>query len=163
MAVSAPRDRAPETRSRHDRDSALIYESDGSWRALLLDRLASLRAAVAIVGVLALVALGVAVWALLGSAGSDEGRRVSAARVRSLEQRVDELSGKVDGAASEQAVSRVSGQLRALGERVDTVERRQAGALQELDTQVQRIDQAIKDLQQRMDALERRQQSAPSP
>ena len=61
------------------------------FREEVRDRLRSLKTTVVLLAVLAVVALGVAIWALLSSQDSGETQGASASRVSALEDQVDEL------------------------------------------------------------------------
>ena len=72
----------------------------------MLERLRSLRTAVALVGVVAVAALALALWALLSEQANDDDRRgASAARVAALSDRVDVLESDVRDAASGDALA----------------------------------------------------------
>jgi vacuolar-type H+-ATPase subunit I/STV1 len=143
----------------------LELETDaGAWHALMLDRLQSLRTAVAIVTVVALAALGVAVWALLRDDGGGTRRQsVSAARVRALENRVQRLEQRVP---SQQDIASLRDDAQAIAKRVAGAEVAATAAQRRADTLDQRLHedrQQLRDLQQRVDAIERAQAQSGAP
>jgi polyhydroxyalkanoate synthesis regulator phasin len=132
-------------------------ESEAVWRGQVTERLRSIRRALAVVGVLAVAALGVGLWALLAESHDDRGRaRVSA--VRALQARVDRLESEVRSGPSQVVVS-IRDEQRALGERVAAVEHDTSDALAAIDALRKDVD----DLQQRVDALEQIQQRPTTP
>jgi len=155
--------RSSQPRERHARE--LELETDvGAWHALLLDRLQSLRAAVAIVAVLALGALGVAVWGLLHDDGGGTRRQgVSVARARALESRVQRLEQRVP---SQQDIASLRDDVQAIAKRVAAAEAAATAAQRRADTLDQRHQedrQQLRDLQHRVDAIERAQAQSGAP
>ena len=104
-------------------DPAPVYAPDEDPR-VVADRVRSLQTALALVGVLAVAALGVALWALLTR---DDERRVvenrgaSTERVAQLEARVDELRDAVRDVPSAQAVDQLQEQQQQLEGQVEEV------------------------------------------
>ena len=127
-------------------------DSEAAWRALVQDRLRSLTRWLVAIGVLAVAALGVGLWALLSDEDGD--RRSRAAAVRALEDRVDELESEVERAPSRVVVS-VRDEQRALAERVAALEQGANDAVDDLRRDVE-------ELQARVDELEQ-QQPGPTP
>jgi hypothetical protein len=116
-----------------------------AWRELIHDDLRSLRTRVAIVTVLAVAALGVAVWALLGDdSGGARRDGASAARVAALARRVDAVQAAVERTPSS-AIARLRAEQQALAKQLAAV----------TDT-LQRVQQTTAELEPRVDALERR-------
>jgi hypothetical protein len=68
--------------------------------AEVLDRLGSLRTGLVVVAVIALAALGVALWALLDDTGDSDRQDASRVRVERLADRVDRLESQLGEAAS---------------------------------------------------------------
>lgn len=132
------------------------------WREELLDRLRSLRTAVVLLGVVAVAALGVALWALLSQDQGDSRRGASVERVRDLEDRVDRLQRGVDRAPSEEDLSKLSDDLDALDKRFAKLEAEQSGggSDQALQDEVQQLSDTVRDLDQRVQDLEQ-QSTAP--
>ena len=130
-----PTRRLPQTHSHgplpppaYEREVAVTAEDDLVWREEILDRLNSLRGAVVLLGILAVAALGVALWALLSPEEESDGRRgASAERVRDVEQRVDELEQESERAPSRRALSQLSETIDSLDERIAAVEDRVEG------------------------------------
>jgi peptidoglycan hydrolase CwlO-like protein len=148
-----------------EREVATVGE-DPLWREELLDRLASLRTAVALLGVLAVAALGVALWALLTTQDSGNGQGASSSRVSSLQDRVDALENKVDGAPSKSDLSdlrdrekSLEDDVKQLGQQVD----KQGSAADDQRQAIDQLNQNLQKLQQRVDDLEQRQQASPTP
>ena len=85
---------------------------------LLLDQLRSLRSALAIVGLIAVAALAVAVYAVLTrDEVSDAGAGASSQQVADLDDRVDALEADVKTRATKNQVSQLSDDVKALSER----------------------------------------------
>ena len=170
-----PTRRLPPTRPPdappYEREVAVAANDDYVWREEVVDRLNSLRAAVVLLGILAVAALGVALWALLTQEEESDARRgASAAEVRSLEQRVEDLEQDLDGAASRDEVSQLSDTVEALDERVTTVEDRVEAqgdrasseqAVEDLQGDVQQLADAVEQLDQRVDEVEEQQATSP--
>lgn len=131
----------------------------------LEDAVHSLRTAVAFVGVLSVLALGLALYALLQDDGSDGRADRGAAsneRVSNLDDRVDRLSRQ---AQSVRAAVRSDDDTTELSDRVDALSRQvqsvrgQAGSAAAPDaTQaIEQLDQRLDDLGQRVDELSQNQ------
>lgn len=87
----------------------------------LEDAITSLRTGLMIVGVIAVAALGVAIYGLMKDDETSSGRGgASSSRVATLEDRVDRLSRQVQAT---RANSNNSGDTEALADRVDALER----------------------------------------
>jgi uncharacterized coiled-coil protein SlyX len=171
-----PTRRLPPTEPRRavrDREVVVGGEHEAAWAVAILERLRSLRTAVALVGVLAVAALAVGLWVLLSEDADDDGQRgASPARVAELEDRVDALESDVRDAASGDAVAAVRDQQRELEERLTTLEE-QAGdndALTDLQEDVaqlsdslEELSQAIEQLEQRFDELEQQPSAGAGP
>ena len=94
------------------------------FREEVRDRLRSLKTTVVLLAVLAVVALGVAIWALLSSQDSSETQGASASRVTALEDQVDELSDDVKNAASKDDLQQLSRREQELADKVDDLDKR---------------------------------------
>lgn len=152
-----------------EREVVMSDELEPAWVQDMRDRLRSLRAAVALLGVLAVAALGVAVWSLLTQEEEGDAQRgASQERVRDLEQRVEDVESESGDAASRDAVERLRDEQEQLGERLTAVEDRPGGpsrgSVEELQADVtqlsdgvEQLGQSVEDLQQRVDELEQRQ------
>ena len=157
-----PTRRLPPTEPRRavpDGRPVVAGEPEPAWAVAILERLRSLRTAVALVGVLAVAAFGVGLWALLSGEADDDGqRRASAARVAELEDRVDALESDVRDAASGDALVPVRDQQRELEQRLATLEE-QAGdsdALTDVQEDVAQLADSVEQLSQAMEQLEQR-------
>jgi DNA repair exonuclease SbcCD ATPase subunit len=140
------------------REMEVVTEEPAGARAALLDELRSLKRTLALVGVIAIVALGVALWALLEQ--QDDGGDAQGAsneRVSRLEDRVDTLEGDVEDAASDNSVSELRQQQEDLGEEVEQLSEQSSGSdaeesVQQLEQQVEELGQRVDDLEQQPDA-----------
>jgi DNA repair exonuclease SbcCD ATPase subunit len=165
---------APPPRE-YEREVAVATSDELVWREEVIDRLNSLRTAVVLVGVLAVAALGVALWALLTQEEESDARRgASVDRVRDLEERVEGLERDIERAPSRDALSQLSETVDSLDERVgaveDRVERQGAGGaseqavedlqgdVQQLGDAVEQLGDAVEQLDQRLGAVEQRQE-----
>jgi methyl-accepting chemotaxis protein len=159
----------------YEREVAVTGD-DLVWREELIDRLNSLRNAVVLLGILAVAALGIALWALLTQEEESDARRgASVDRVRDLEERVEGLERDIERAPSRDALSQLSETAESLDERVgaveDSVERQGAGGgaseqavedlqgdVQQLGDAVEQLGDAVEQLDQRLGAVEQRQE-----
>src|SRR4051795_13475969 len=89
------------------------------FREQVRDRLRSLTTSVALLAVLAVAALGVAIWALLSNQDSGGTSGASVSRVAALEDRVDALAAKVDNAASKDDLQQLNRRAGELAGKVD--------------------------------------------
>jgi hypothetical protein len=132
-------------------DAVYLEPEEILWRDEVRSRLRSLTTALTIAVAVAFVALGVALWALLGDRATNDG--IGRERVDQLEQRVDRLEGLAAGRATRKEVRGIQDQQRVLSERLATLE--QSGDdVAALQTATQATQQAVEQLDQRMDALE---------
>jgi len=128
--------------------------------AEVLDRLGSVRAGLVAVTVLALAALGVALWALLNPTGNRDQDGASRVRVERLADRVDRLESQVGQVAPAGSVAAIRDRERALERRVQGLEATvQKGAaagqnVEQLTTAVQALQDSVDSLDQRVQALE---------
>jgi hypothetical protein len=137
-------------------------ESDEALWADVLDRLGSLRTGLVVVAVLALAALGVALWALLDNDADRED--ASRARVERLADRVDRLESQVAETASEGGLAAIRDRQAALQRRIQalrvTVEESQAAAQNVEETTaaaVEALQDSVDGLEQRLEAVEQQQ------
>ena len=127
------------------------------FREEVRDHLRSLKTTIVLLAVLAVVALGVAIWALLSSQDSGEAQGASASRVSALEDQVDELADDVQNAASQDDLQQLSRREQELADKVDDLDQRATQTSEDLDTVTQDVEtlkQDVEALQQRVDALE---------
>jgi hypothetical protein len=143
----------------------------------LADALRSLRTWVVLVGIVALGALGVGLWALLTMEEETDARRgASVERVERLESRADALESGVDDRAAKGTVDELRDQQDQLSKQVTALEKRSQRAdgtdevqqsVDELQQSVDDLDADVQQLGDRLDEVERRQdeqdQSAGSP
>jgi septal ring factor EnvC (AmiA/AmiB activator) len=131
--------------------------------AEVLDRLSSVRAGLVVVAVLALAALGVALWAVLDDPGDRDRQGASPVRVERLADRIDRLESQVGEAASESGVAAIRDAQRTLQQRVQALEatveqsRTASQELENIAADVQALQDSVEALDQRIDALEQQQ------
>jgi hypothetical protein len=114
-----------------------------AWRELIRDEMRSLRTGMVLLGVLAVAALGLALWGLLtAQAERNDPQTVSVARARSLERRVDRLEARVERLPSAADVARIQGSLQEL--RADVSRAQQATAA--LEVRVRELGQRVDEL-----------------
>jgi predicted RNase H-like nuclease (RuvC/YqgF family) len=137
---------------------------------LLLDQLRSLRTALAIVGVIAVAALGVALYTVLTKEEeSDTGAGASQQQVAKLAGRVDALEADVKNLATKDDVNQIADDVKALDNRVDEVAKQARSAsssdnggtdkqarssIDQLNQSVQTLNQNVRDLDERVGDLE---------
>jgi polyhydroxyalkanoate synthesis regulator phasin len=136
---------------------------NGYWLEELRDQVRSLKTAVLLLGILTVVTLGIAAWALLAkqdTSGSTANRGVSPGRVTRLESRVSDLEARVRSAPTKSDLADLKAEQKALSTRVGALEKasRDAASQQSVD----QIQQDVQDLQKRVDAIEQ-QQANPAP
>lgn len=167
MTPADPRDPPPteplHPREPHVREGVPAEVADTLWVQRLEDQVRSLKGLVALLGVLAAAALGVAVWALLSSEDDDGGRTASADRVARLDARVDQLEDDVaevakqsdttqlrddlDQKASKADVDALSGQVEELSSSLDaSATDENAAAISELQGRVDSLAQQVEAL-----------------
>lgn len=113
----------------------------------LEDTVASLRTGLMIVGLIAVVALGAALYALL----SDDATRGGSRSGLASDERVSRLDDRVDRLSRQLQSLRAGGDTAALGDRVDALER----TIKTLDSSPDDATQAVEELSSRVDGLER--------
>jgi outer membrane murein-binding lipoprotein Lpp len=149
------------------REREVVAEEPGVERAAVLDEVRSLKTATAIIGVISILALGAALWALLDNDG-DSGRDATGAsneRVSDLEQRVDRLENDVEDTASDKAVSELRQDVEQLDDRVAQASRRagqSSGGDEETQQAIEQLGQNVEQLDQRVDDVEQAQQQQES-
>jgi methyl-accepting chemotaxis protein len=152
----------------HEREVVATARDDYVWREEVIDRLNSLRAAVVLLGIVAVAALGVALWALLTQEEEGDARRgASVGEVRDLRDRVAQLEEELDRAPSRDAVSQLSDSVDSIDDRVGTLEDSvdaqgsTAQAIEDVQADVQQLGDAIDQLDERVQAIEEQQPSSP--
>jgi peptidoglycan hydrolase CwlO-like protein len=154
------------TRRRHATEPVAVTQADELlFREEVRDRLRSLTTAVAFLAVLAIAALGVAIWALLSSQDDGGTSGASVSRVRALEDRVDRLAADVENAAPQDDLQQLDRRQQELTDKVDGLDEQVTQTAEDLENVPQDIEtlkQDVDDLQQRVEALEQGA-AAPSP
>lgn len=152
----------------YERELVAPVPDDYVWREEVIDRLNSLRTAVILIGILAVAALGVALWALLTQEEEGDARRgASVSDVRNLRDRVDRLEQNLDQAPARDAVNQLSRTVDSLDERVTKVgdsvasQGSSAQAVEGLQGNVQQLSDAVEQLDQRVQAVEQQQATSP--
>lgn len=92
---------------------------DPGWMARIEDQIRSLKSMMALVGVLALAALGLALYDLLRDDDGGDREGASRERVAQIDERVDRLEGRAGGAPKESDVTRVQEGLEGKAEQSD--------------------------------------------
>jgi predicted RNase H-like nuclease (RuvC/YqgF family) len=138
---------------------------------ILLDRLRSLRTALVLVGLIAVAALGVALYTLL-TKEEESNTRAGASRqqVSQLSDRVDALESDVKNRATKDDLNQVDDDVKALSKRVDqlakqaqsassdSTDKQARSSIDQLDKNAQQLSQSVKDLDQRVRDLENQSQ-----
>ena len=129
-------------------------------REELRDRIRSLRTALALTALLAIAALGVALYSVLAEDEEDGGRRgASPARVSSLDNRVDELENRIDDRATKNSVEQLEQRQEELEGQVEQAGE-QGGDAEQLQQSVEQLSEDVQALDQRVDDLAAQQDGA---
>jgi chromosome segregation ATPase len=129
----------------------------------LRDRIRSLRTALALTALLAAVALGVGLYALLAEDEDEPGRRgASPARVSALDDRVDELEDRVGDRATKNALARLEQRQEELEGQVDQA-REAGGDTEALQQSIEQLNTDLQALEQRVDDLAAQQDEGTTP
>lgn len=139
-----------------ERDVAYADPDAAVTRAAVLDDLRSLKRWLALIGVLALVALGAALYALLAEDEDGDGRGASRTSVRQLDTRVDDLESRIDDRATKNSVAEVRDQQRELNDRVDELSEQAAdgGDAAAAEEAAEQLRSDVDELEQRVQAAE---------
>lgn len=135
-----------------------VVTEDDLRHQQLLDKLRSLQTALALVGVLAAAALGVALYAVLSSDEEGDGRGASSSRVSQLEEDVDRLNERVEDRATENSVSELRQDVEELNGDVEQAQSEGGGAeeatqaVEDLRGDVDQLEQQVEDLAQQAEA-----------
>jgi uncharacterized protein HemX len=114
-----------------------------AWRELIHDQLRSLRTGMVLLGVLAVAALGIALWGLLTAQSERNDRQaVSVARARSIERRIDRLEARVERLPSAAEVARIEGRLQELQAAASRAQQASAA----LEVRVRELGQRVDEL-----------------
>jgi methyl-accepting chemotaxis protein len=137
---------------------------------IVLSRLRSLRTAVMIVGLIAIAALAVAVYAVLTmEEENDAGGGASRQQVADLDDRVDALEAEVEDRATGDDVNRIADDVQALSDRVDQVAKQarsaastdNSGTDEQARSSIDQLNQSLTDLDERVRDLEVQAQQQP--
>ena len=135
--------------------AAVYAQDDVYWREQVLARLDSLRTGLAIIGTLAVLALGLAIWALVREhQDRTDGSGVAArsAQIRNLRDDIDTLRSQIANRATVGQLNDVSKQAAAQSGSTTTVT--DTGATNALTKSVSQLNQQVADLGGRVKALE---------
>jgi hypothetical protein len=134
--------------------AAAYAPEDVYWREQVLARLDGLRTALAIIGVVAVLALGLAIWALLREnedRSSGNGVAARSAQIRDLREDIDTLRSQMANRATTGQLDAVTKQLAAADQGKPTTA---TGATDALNKSVSQLGQQVGELGQRVKALE---------
>jgi ubiquinone biosynthesis protein UbiJ len=152
----------------YEREVVAPPPEDYVWREEVIDRLNSLRTAVVLIGILAVAALGVALYALLTQEEEGDARRgASAAEVNNLRDRVEQLEEDLGRVPTRGVVNQLSRSVDSVDERVTKLEdsvssqASSAQAVESLQGDVQQLSDTVDQLDQRVQTLEQQQASTP--
>ncbi len=158
----------------------VVVSDEVAWQQVLLERLGTLRTGLALVGLIAVLALGLAAWTFLRDkddrSSSGRGGRITSADVRALRTRVDDLESRLRDRATRNQVANVRQAQQQLSQRLgqlakttsSTPTTTTSGAdaqarqtLTQLNTNVGKLNQSVSDLGARVKTLEDTSQSTP--
>ena len=145
----------------------VVAAEDPAWHALVLDRLDSLRTAVAIVGVIAVAALVLSIWTFLRERDDRDRLRggTQAAAIANLRDRVDSLASRVNSRATTTSVGdlrkQVDNRLNGLSKSSKDAQAR--ASVTKLQTSVDDLSKAVTKLDQRVAKLESQTSPTPTP
>jgi chromosome segregation ATPase len=133
-------------------------------REALRDRVRSLTTALVLTALLATVALGAALYALLQDDDEDtSGRRgASPARVQSLDERVDQLEGRIDDRATKNSLNELEQRLGTVEDQAEQAGEA-GGDASQLQQSVETLDESVNALEDRVQSLEQSQSGGTTP
>ena len=137
--------------------AATYAGEDIYWREQVIARLDGLRTGLAIIGTVAVIALGLAIWALLREhqdRSSGSGVAARSAQIRGLRDDVDSLRSQIANRATTGQLDAVSKQLAAAGQSSTTTTTTDTSATDALNKSVSQLNQQVSALGQRVKALE---------
>jgi hypothetical protein len=152
-----PTRRLPSTRPVVGDPSVAYVSDEALWREHVHDRLRSLTTAVTLAAIVALAALGVALWGLFADPDEDG----STDQVRRLEQRIEQLDARLQQRPAAADVVAVRERQQALEQRFRALEDQANEPAEETEAMIEAIEstqQAVAQLEQRVADLE---QTAP--
>ena len=129
----------------------------------LADRVRSLRGWLAVATVLALLALGLAAWALLTQEEEQDAQAgASREQVERLDARVDDLESRINDRATKDSVSALRSDQEKLAEEVDKLgESASNGNTDAVEKNIEQLDENMQQLEQRVQELEQQQNEQP--
>jgi uncharacterized protein HemX len=136
-----------------DRSVAYVHSDEEFWRQYLYERLRSLTTAVTLVAIVAVAALGVGLWSILG----DQSEDASTERMSRLEQRVDALDARLRQRPAADDLAAVRERQEAAEQALRTLERKTAAPEEDTAAVIEAVDatqQSVAQLEQRVAALE---------
>jgi ABC-type Na+ efflux pump permease subunit len=131
-------------------DERLVHEE-------LADRIRTLRTWLAVLGTLAAIALGVALWALLTKEEeSDAQRGATRNAVQRLDSRVDSLESEIGDRATKSSVDKLEDEQEGIRDDVAEVRKQaeNAGDTKEIEQSVETVTEDVQELEQRVEAVE---------
>jgi len=147
-----------------------IVAEDPAWRHDLLARLDGLRTGLVIVGLIALLALGLAAWTFLRERDDRTSGRSGpgSAQVEDLREQVDDLDARLENRATTGDLAELQQSEQKLAQRVDdlageatdkpapasSTDAQARDGLSQLDDTVSTLAQSVTDLDERVQALE---------
>jgi hypothetical protein len=138
--------------------TAAVYAGDDVyWREQVIARLDGVRTGLAIIGTVAVIALGLAIWALLREhqdRSSGSGVAARSAQIRGLRDDIDTLRSQIANRATTGQLEAVSKQVAAAGQSSTPATATDTSATDALNKSVSQLNQQVADLGQRVKALE---------
>ena len=137
-------------------------------RQELRDRIKTLQTALTLVGLLALIGLGLALYGVLSPDEEEAGRDrtgASPARVENLRERVNELENRIDDRATKNSVQELASQQQELESQVEQLgeQSQDDGGAEQAAAAVEDVQSDVQSLEQRIDELEAEQGSGGAP
>ncbi len=137
--------------------AAAYAGEDIYWREQVIARLDGLRTGLAIIGTLAVIALGLAIWALVREhqdRTSGSGVAARSAQIRGLRDDIDTLRAQLANRATTGQLDAVRKQAATAGQNSTTTTTTDTGATDALNKSVSQLNQQLADLGQRVKTLE---------
>jgi uncharacterized protein HemX len=151
MAEDPTRRLAAPRRVVADTSVAYVHSDEELWRQYLHERLRSLTTAVTLVAIVAVAALGVGLWSILGDQGA------SIERVSRLEERVDATDARLQQRPEANDLAAVRERQEAVEQALRTLERKAEAPDENTAAVIEAVDatqQSLAQLEQRIAALE---------
>ena len=168
LLLPPPRRRGEAARALAVDCRAMALEPDApggpEWPERVEHQMRNLKRTAAALGVLAALALGVAIWAVVDD-DTASGQALSRERVSRLDERVDQLEEQVEGTSEESDTAQLERQLDDKADKEDVERLRNevkelGAAVEDADSAeaVDQLSQRVDELEQRVDDLEGQQQ-----